>query len=452
MEILYNCKIIESNNIYSNIKISVFPYQNLANYLNLINANYFIYYYIFNKGNIIKLSRFNYYQLPIFKESKPIEFQNTYYSPEKSDMIIEDSDDSYLNISSGAESQPSKTQIIYNYGLINELYTNFMNKNKNKKINIKIFNKNDNEFIYLKNLKLPQSLYNHINLFFKYSMKQLFKDLLRCFKNPSTSVNYIITNCDELIKFSDAIEQQLDYQIPEEQKKPIAYNILFKVIEDFFINKCMQYINVASIKLYNKFISKTSSTSIPLPLPLPLPLPSPSDDISNFSYDVNSLISIIKTDELLDQKDLKNKENLIIHCNFSNLNIIKNKYTIYINTDIINDILENNIDLSLENINDNTCIYSLLEYYTNDTLLRKIFDEYNFNEFEDNKPLNYIKKELENLKFKLYENINYDDLTNDNFLDDLNNVHYKEEVEEPKQKIKDVKPNKKESKFNTANI
>ena len=45
------------------------------------------------------------------------------------------------------------------------------------------------------------------------------------------------------------------------------------------------------------------------------------------------------------------------------------------------------------------------------------------------------------------EQVNYDDLTNDNFLDDLNNVHYKEEVEEPKQKIKDVKPNKKESSF-----
>ena len=32
-------------------------------------------------------------------------------------------------------------------------------------------------------------------------------------------------------------------------------------------------------------------------------------------------------------------------------------------------------------------------------------------------------------------------------MDDLNNVHYKEEVEEPKQNIKDVKPNKKESSF-----
>ena len=45
------------------------------------------------------------------------------------------------------------------------------------------------------------------------------------------------------------------------------------------------------------------------------------------------------------------------------------------------------------------------------------------------------------------EQVNYDDLTNDNFLNDLNNVHYKEEVEEPKQKLKDVKPNKKESSF-----
>ena len=32
------------------------------------------------------------------------------------------------------------------------------------------------------------------------------------------------------------------------------------------------------------------------------------------------------------------------------------------------------------------------------------------------------------------EQVNYDDLTNDNFLNDLNNVHYKEEVEEPKTK------------------
>ncbi len=32
-------------------------------------------------------------------------------------------------------------------------------------------------------------------------------------------------------------------------------------------------------------------------------------------------------------------------------------------------------------------------------------------------------------------------------MDDLNNVHYKEEIEEPKQKNKDVKPNKKESSF-----
>ncbi len=29
----------------------------------------------------------------------------------------------------------------------------------------------------------------------------------------------------------------------------------------------------------------------------------------------------------------------------------------------------------------------------------------------------------------------------------MNNVHYKEEIEEPKQKIKDVKPNKKETSF-----
>ena len=42
-----------------------YNYNSLANYLNEINASYYIYYYIYSPTNLVKLSRFNYYQIPI---------------------------------------------------------------------------------------------------------------------------------------------------------------------------------------------------------------------------------------------------------------------------------------------------------------------------------------------------------------------------------------------------
>jgi hypothetical protein len=471
MEILYNCKIIESNNTYIKNKIDVFDYQKLANYLNLINANYFIYYYIFDKSKIIKLSRFNYYQLPIFEKTKPIEFQNIYYMPEESDMIIKENDDTHPNSSAVPPAPappapapptpapaPPTPAIIYNYGLINELFNNYENNKKN--INIKIFNTDKTDFKYNKTDKLPQSLYNHINLFFKYSMKQLFKDLLRCLKltppvaapaltgppatgppatgapavtgtpvppvtgSAATGAPVLVENCSILVNFVEQIEKKLDYQIPTSQLRPIAYNILFKVIESYFIDVCMAYINYAILIRVNKSMNSKDTLSLSVPVPVPL---SNFNDIILSSFNMKKIdFSHIKTKNDLeyDKDYIKNLENLIIHCNFSNLNMIKNKYTIYINEKIIDNILASNINLSLKNINDNTCIYSLLEYYTNDKLIENIFKKYNFNKMEDNKPLNFINKELKNLKFKLYGDIDYEELKLENIFDNIHDELY----------------------------
>ena len=37
---------------------------------NKINSNYFLYYYLFQPGNLVGLSRFNYYQIPVGEPTK----------------------------------------------------------------------------------------------------------------------------------------------------------------------------------------------------------------------------------------------------------------------------------------------------------------------------------------------------------------------------------------------
>lgn len=435
-EILYNCKIVETNNFYMKEYDNIFDYQQLAEYLNLINANYFIYYYIFDNNNITKLSRFNYYQLPIYEKTKPVEFQITYYNQhnmkEPYDMIINEDEEtippeknSYIKLSETLQQIQQTEQtgvqlknVVYIYGLYNSIFDNYLNKGYT---NYKI-QENKTVYLHLKSNKLPQSLYNHIGLFYKYSMKQLFKELLKCIENTPTD-NYV-KNCVDMQSLVKEIKDNLDYQIPDIHKNPIAYGILFKVIESYFIDICNSYINIASIKK----IRKAFGDDI---------LDDTFKEIHNFDLTVFKAPDIKKTmlNEIMKTNDdIKEKQktdiladNLILDCNFSNSTILKKKYSIYINKNAIDTILDGNINLSngninlsIENINGNSCLYSLLEYYTNYEILEKVFDNYDFNQMENNKPLYYIEKELNNLKYKLYGDKTYETITMDEI---YNNIH-----------------------------
>lgn len=425
--ILYNCKIIETNNIYINSqskRTSVFRYQELAEYLNLINANYFIYYYIFDSNSITKLSRFNYYQLPIYEKTKPIEFQLTYYNEaditKPYDMIIDDTNDRLPLPLPGSKTNVDniKTNVVYNYGLYKRVYDNYLTKGYTNHI----IQPNATAYLHMKSEKLPQSLYNHIGLFFKYSMKQLLKEIAVCITTtPPLIPPPLVTNCQKLIELKSAIEMNLDYQIPTKHKNHVSYGILFKVIESYFIDVCKSYINIASIKRFNKIMNN-------------------KDDISKKLSDMNdNILSSFKTPNISnmlesimkEQKNIINntgiENKLILHCNFSNSIILKNKNYIYIKENIIKNILENNIiNLSIENINGNSCLYSLLEYNTNyKDILKQLINNYNFNKMENKKPLNFIEKELNNLIFKFYGEETYKSITLKDVYENIHGELYK---------------------------
>jgi hypothetical protein len=56
-------KLLDNSDIDINSNTINKIYNELADGLNCINANYYIYYYLFSPGKIIKLSRFNFYQI-----------------------------------------------------------------------------------------------------------------------------------------------------------------------------------------------------------------------------------------------------------------------------------------------------------------------------------------------------------------------------------------------------
>ena len=448
-EILYNCKIVETNNFYMKEDNNIFDYQQLANYLNLINANYFIYYYIFDNNNITKLSRFNYYQLPIYEKTKPVEFQITYYNEsimsEPYDMIINEDKGKlptethiprlpplppqrlplqqlFQKFQQIQQTNIQQKNVVYIYGLYNSIFDNYLNKGYT---NYKI-QEETSAYLHLKDDKLPQSLYNHIGLFYKYSMKQLFKELLKCIENTPPipmPINILADNyvkdCDDMKRLVKDIKDNLDYQIPDIHKDPIAYGILFKVIESYFIDICNSYINIASIKKIKTAFGEDKDE-----------ISATFKEIHEFDLTVfnapdikeTMLNEIMATNDYIKEKQKTDilADNLILDCNFSNSTILKKKYSIYINKNAIDTILDGNINLSIENINGNSCLYSLLEYYTNYEILEKVFDNYDFNQMENNKPLYYIEKELNNLKYKLYGDKTYDTITMDEI---YNNIH-----------------------------
>ena len=61
--ILYS-KIIDNFKKNITTTYSRYDYNKLAKSLNKINSSYYLYYYLFSPIKLLKLSRFNYYQLP----------------------------------------------------------------------------------------------------------------------------------------------------------------------------------------------------------------------------------------------------------------------------------------------------------------------------------------------------------------------------------------------------
>jgi hypothetical protein len=380
-----------------------FDYKILARNLNNINSRYYLYYYIYSPNKLIKLSRFNYYQIPENDVSKYI-----YYSKDSENKIInidveENTDNNAILGLGGAETVVKEP---LNRGLINEFslgnYDKFLTEYINGKFST-IAQINDESFVRIKDNKLPPSLHSALSDFYTYTLIELIKKVVTVIdknKLKTTPEKILYDKIKELVRLNNIKVEDNDLSL---------YKIIADIIQELVKEQYNIYIYNAIYDTYTTTLTlTTASTTTQLPT-------------TNLLTKKEMAISFETTKIVLDKKTIKRgiknlydflikpkKENIfILYPNdLTNINRLKTKYGIIINTKIITLLLEKRGFIHHLNMDNLTPLYSLLKNYNYEPIKALKNLGIDFRDFEGVSPCEFIKEDLSNNLNKILNNIN----------------------------------------------
>ena len=232
-----------SSKLITDIKLELIitPYDTLklGELLNNINAYIYIYYYLYSPNNIIKLSKFNYYEITDNTDTKYL----YYNKPNINDLIpiIYNESINHNNINNQIS-----ISIPTNIGNFNDfsILSNY----------IKDYTEESNFYIIKKEQSLPPSLFNHINDFYKFIIIDLIDKIFNKISN------------DIKIKIKD-IYNNSDFYLCQIIEDLILNNINF-IIKKTIIHKIKDLIieipETIEPNINDTFIVMESNLSIPL--------------------------------------------------------------------------------------------------------------------------------------------------------------------------------------------
>jgi len=204
----------------------------LATILNKINSSYYIYHYIYQSGDKIKLDKFNYYQLP--DENEAIAF--LYY--DLNEGIMFDANKEFTdNLSVLATvNQNSTDRTYYTNGLFNIYDITDYNQSYTQYINNPYLNNENNglvteSLIIEKKDDLPPSVYVNFADFYKYTTIHLIIEIISK-----------ITHKETLFKKSQEYIKKY-IKLPPNMVDVYAYYLISKIIEQIIIKKYYTSIN-----------------------------------------------------------------------------------------------------------------------------------------------------------------------------------------------------------------
>jgi hypothetical protein len=393
-------KIYNNNCIYN--------YALLAKDLNYINALIYIYTYLFNKNKIIKLSRFNYYQLPENNNT----FKYLYYKKDDNKKELDGSSEKYT-ISPSGEEDAKKSAIVggavedededededkskFRLGIIGDITVNNHVMESYKTIdnfgfsNIQLYNIKEEIFFIDKQSNLPPSLHNHLEIFYERilieNIKYIINDIIK------TNTNNIYTNIKKLI-------EKKYIQINENEINIIIYHYLSKLIEELFIEKINIIIYQKITILYNKYILNSSKN---LNFNINENIINLNESISLFDDNNKDLINkdndLIKNFYKIINKNDKNYKFILYSNDFSNNKLYRNntKYYIDINNNLIKLLLDNNANPLLYDFDNASCFSKILKNY-----YYHVLDELRKN----NLKINNLTNDIEYIKSDIINNI-----------------------------------------------
>jgi hypothetical protein len=388
-----------------------YNYVELARALNKINSNYYIYYYLYQPGKLVGLSRFNYYQIPIGTATKSYYYQGD-GTIAKELVDIASGNEQKIDLINDAANTESNDHKDSRNQILEEGYINAFDIGNYASIladymieKLPTINKQSaNDFLILKSSPLPPSLYASLYDFYKYALIELVKDVLKNIESKKMIMplgpvpvpeKQIYDETNKLIKTTGiAIES---YELS-------TYAFIMNIVQELIQEQVSIYINNTIIQKYSEFISNKSqivSNSIILP----------TKDMS-----VNLTLSGVELKKITDIKHAKNMfslvtqppksetEPFVIYPNdLTNINKLRSKYGIVINHRIAEKLMEHNASLYITNADGYSTIFSIIKNYNYKLIGNlKTNQMIDFRAFYDS-PLEYIKKENLNNLEKIFD-------------------------------------------------
>ena len=349
------------NHILNNI--DTFNLSNFEMNVNIINANLFLYYYM-HGNNEVKIPKFIYHQLgnnPLLvfdKSDSSVSFNKIEVSPnppEKEDIDVLDNKIGSDNKLIGSY------QNIYNN-------TNYLKK--------EIYNK---EYYASKNSKLPPSLRSILYQFYNYHVIETIK-----------ITNHVVN--DKLV----SLLQDINEDMIMVQKEYIKAKIIEELFQLYFKNKIEEYGN----NIYNKLLGKNPRTvsievekifgAVDFNISLNKPISDTilqqiSDETQNKSKLLTSLFQFTEMQPMKEQFYIYPEK-------YFETTMLKNKYRVNINNNIIENIMENGANIFNHNEDGNSAIVMMIKnkYYSGIQTVSNFIKIDDYGNSSNGSPYNYM--------------------------------------------------------------
>lgn len=365
------------------IENQIYEHKRLAELLNKININYYLFYYLYKPENIIKLSRFNYYLLGVNKNIPYV-----YYADPNNTQ--------FLNLEGGALRDISKDKSgyvgLFSYGSLNKIYEQYKLNNFNT--NIKIENE---AFENAKDAALPPVLDNSLSEFYNYVLIEIIKQVItKLNENKETSNLY-----KKLVEYSRLEINKLSI----EEYESIAYIIAGKLVQELINTLIISKINNNVIKEINMLDLKLDLNQLQLNIDtININLTNTDINLENLTADNKNIKNIYSIVSKLPKQNL-----FIIYSNdLTNTGKFKLPYHIIVNDNIIEDLINANANAYIHNVENESSIYQLMVNYNYEPIrkLKKLGLDFRY--FDKEAPIKFIHNELLNITNKILYNYNND--------------------------------------------
>ena len=370
-----------------------YSYKKLGEILNKVNSIFYLYYYLFSQDKLIKLSKFNYFQLPI-ENAEPF----LYFNKDNSELPNIMNDKIILeNTQKSGDNELNINDNMYISGHINKFsignYNNILKEyiSGNNVTQLVQFG-NMIEFSRLKDSKLPPSLYNSLDTFYKYSLIEIIKNIINHIHADKTSaLNKEIYDKINELTGNTILTSTVDNDM-------IIYNIICVFVEELIKEQINVYIDNAVLHYYNIFYNKQLRAIDPTHIIDTLIMP--TDDIK-----VNLEKTTVTIPQNMQMEYVRNfyspvtklstehKPFILYPNDLTNMNKLKIKYGLNINMTAIKILLDSNASPFIHNNDGNSAIYPIIKNYNYKlvSILKKEGVDFRF--FDKLSPIHFIKTE-----------------------------------------------------------